>query len=248
LEPDFTQMTPEEWNRQHWVELQQGHYFRNHPNYGQNRTHGQLVQPLLGMVNPKMSVLDFGCGYGRVMDHLLPRCKSIMGVDVCQEVLSEARGYLHGRGWSGQQFELRTTDDWERWQPAWCDRVSLSYSINVFQHIPLDYGDRLIRHLADTSREVMIQLLVGDPTEGTIWAGVKRRGYNREPRHPRTREAIRELGKALWGIDRSEAREGRDKLREGFQLIPCPYEVGSSGAEAPHRNDALWVWLHGWRH
>jgi 2-polyprenyl-3-methyl-5-hydroxy-6-metoxy-1,4-benzoquinol methylase len=44
------------------------------------------------------SVLDFGCGVGRVLLPLAERCDRVVGVDVSETMLAEAREHCRRRG------------------------------------------------------------------------------------------------------------------------------------------------------
>jgi len=49
---------------------------------------------LARFVHPGMRVVDLGCGIGRVLRHLAPRCREIVGIDVSEEMAERARGHL----------------------------------------------------------------------------------------------------------------------------------------------------------
>lgn len=49
---------------------------------------------LAWFVTETMTVLDLGCGIGRVMRSLAPSCRELVGVDVSAEMLEQARQYL----------------------------------------------------------------------------------------------------------------------------------------------------------
>jgi predicted TPR repeat methyltransferase len=44
-----------------------------------------------GLLPPGASVLDFGCGFGRIAAALAPRCGSVLGVDVSPGMVAQAR-------------------------------------------------------------------------------------------------------------------------------------------------------------
>jgi ubiquinone/menaquinone biosynthesis C-methylase UbiE len=51
---------------------------------------------LAWFVDPTMRVVDLGCGIGRVMRPLAAHCREVIGVDVSEAMLEEARAYLDG--------------------------------------------------------------------------------------------------------------------------------------------------------
>ncbi len=60
----------------------------------------RAVLPLVTeIVLPEATSIDFGCGTGRHIIHLLDRgCRRIVGIDASSEMLSVANSKLHGRG------------------------------------------------------------------------------------------------------------------------------------------------------
>ncbi len=51
---------------------------------------------LASFVNPSMTVVDIGCGIGRVMRPLAPHVREIIGVDISEKMLKEGAAYLEG--------------------------------------------------------------------------------------------------------------------------------------------------------
>gem|GEM_PF-2294631 len=83
-------------NVEHWVRLHAGNaYFNNHPRY-QDRLHTLGVERILSLLDPQPDdiLLEIGCGYGRLLHHLLPRVRAVIGVDLADEPLAEARRLL----------------------------------------------------------------------------------------------------------------------------------------------------------
>jgi 2-polyprenyl-3-methyl-5-hydroxy-6-metoxy-1,4-benzoquinol methylase len=89
-------------------------------------------------------VLDFGCGVGRLVVPLARICDSVTGVDVSSHMLQEAKRNCEIRGI--KNVELVGSDDS-------LSKVSGSFdfihSYIVFQHIPVERGERLMRNLID---------------------------------------------------------------------------------------------------
>jgi SAM-dependent methyltransferase len=90
------------------------------------------------------SVLDFGCGVGRVLIPLAVQVQRAVGVDVSLSMLAEARRNCDER--AIQNVELvQSDDDLTRVEGTF----DLIHSSIVFQHIPIERGRVLFQHLLD---------------------------------------------------------------------------------------------------
>ncbi len=59
-------------------------------------TSGQnSASKLLSYVSPANTVLEIGCGTGRILKHIAPHCKEIHGLDVSKKMLTFASQYLN---------------------------------------------------------------------------------------------------------------------------------------------------------
>ena len=94
------------------------------------------------------SALDFGCGAGRLVIPLAGVAQNVIGVDVSDSMLKEARKNCEER--SIGNVELIKSDDSLSGLNGKFDFI---HSIIVFQHIPVKRGERifanLIKHLDD---------------------------------------------------------------------------------------------------
>ena len=115
---------------------------------GESHVHG-VLETIRKHLKPDFSprtVLDFGCGVGRLLISFASVANEVVGVDVSPSMLHEARRNCdeHGVG----NVQLLPSDDS---LSALDGGFDLIHSCIVFQHIPVDRGraifDRLLRHL-----------------------------------------------------------------------------------------------------
>jgi 2-polyprenyl-3-methyl-5-hydroxy-6-metoxy-1,4-benzoquinol methylase len=88
------------------------------------------------------SALDFGCGVGRLLLPLAARCKSVVGLDVSDAMLAEARRVSAERELHNTTF-LKSDDNLSSLHGTF----DLVYSLLVFQHIPVRRGYLLLEKL-----------------------------------------------------------------------------------------------------
>lgn len=96
------------------------------------------VTPLVRMGD----ALDFGCGVGRLILPLASRFESVVGVDISEAYLSEARQNCENRGITNVQL-LETLDPLVRTER----RFDFVHSSIVFNHIPWGRGKVIISDL-----------------------------------------------------------------------------------------------------
>lgn len=113
------------------------------------------VDDVLGIVRESLDpnfaprrCLDFGCGVGRVAIPLARRAKEVVGVDVSESMLAEARQNCETRGVANLKL-LRSDDELS----ALAGTFDFIHSFVVFQHIPRKRGeaifDSLLQRLSD---------------------------------------------------------------------------------------------------
>lgn len=99
------------------------------------------------LLHPARSVLDIGCGIGRMDEFVAPRVASLLGIDVSGEMVARARArlahlpnvrFLEGDGWS-----LRPVAD---------ASLDLVFSHIVFQHMPRPVVRSYLREVARVLR------------------------------------------------------------------------------------------------
>jgi len=89
------------------------------------------------------SVLDFGCGVGRMLLPLAERCQRAVGVDVSESMLAEAREHCRRRGLSNVHLVRSDGDDLSS-----LGTFDLVHSFIVFQHVSPARGEATLRELS----------------------------------------------------------------------------------------------------
>jgi SAM-dependent methyltransferase len=107
------------------------------------------------------SVLDFGCGAGRLTLPLARRARRVVACDIAPTMLAHARENVEGANLANVQFIL--SDELTTLTPA---SFSFICSLAVFQHVPASLGYGAIRSLARLLAPggvAAIQLCFGGP-------------------------------------------------------------------------------------
>ena len=118
-------------------QLHDGHgYFDDHARY-QAPLHDlgvERVRDLLGL-NEADTVLEIGCGYGRLLYHLLPNVGGVVGIDLAPEPLGKAEELLAARKRDDQRLSLVLGDgiSLDALEPG-CATAAVAFT--VFQHMP----------------------------------------------------------------------------------------------------------------
>jgi ubiquinone/menaquinone biosynthesis C-methylase UbiE len=104
------------------------------------------VQRLVAPDFAPETVLDHGCGVGRLVVAFAESAASVVGVDVSPSMLAEARRNCDARGLTN--VELVTADQLDALPP----RFDLVHSFIVLQHIPPRQGEEIFETLASLVR------------------------------------------------------------------------------------------------
>ena len=86
--------------------------------------------------------LDFGCGVGRLLIPLSAECEAVVGIDVSESMLAEAKKNLAERGLTNTTL-VKSDDRLSRLEGTF----DLIHSYIVFQHIPVPRGEAIIESL-----------------------------------------------------------------------------------------------------
>jgi len=104
----------------------------------------EVIQSKLRSDFQPRRVLDFGCGVGRLLIPFARRAQTVLGVDVSPGMLEQAADNCRERGLEAVQ--LIGIEELDQLVP---DSFELVHSYIVFQHIPVQEGERLLRKLID---------------------------------------------------------------------------------------------------
>jgi SAM-dependent methyltransferase len=104
------------------------------------------------------SVLDYGCGIGRLLRCMAPRAAQAHGVDISPALLAKA----------ASECPSATLHHYEQWQAS-PPVVEFCYSAIVFQHIPERQGLAILEKLLNhTQNACALHIVVGDPRHWSI--------------------------------------------------------------------------------
>jgi ubiquinone/menaquinone biosynthesis C-methylase UbiE len=108
--------------------------------------------------------LDYGCGVGRILVALAEKCDTVVGVDISNTMLVEAKKNCQKMGLTN--VELQST---EEFTAADSDKFDLIHSYIVLQHVKPAIGYKIIRSLIDkldTDGLGAIHITFFDPSKG----------------------------------------------------------------------------------
>lgn len=88
--------------------------------------------------------LDFGCGVGRLVVPLASRCKEVVGVDISEKMLDEAKKNSNSRNLNNTRFYQN-----EEFFKQKKEKFDFIHSFIVFQHINPKIGEKIIADLID---------------------------------------------------------------------------------------------------
>ena len=187
-----------------WAVLQDQDYFENHPCYKglmdfKDDNTVALITPFVAL-DPSMTVVVIGSGYGRETAQIAPHVRHVYGIDVSERILAKSVGYLESR--NVHNFTPVLAESYVEDIPAGVDLV---YSIVVMQHLTRDlvraYFTQLGRKLSPSGCFV-VQFLE-ELFEGVERADAELRAY--EPSVSWTSHQIAELSRSA-GLTYKEVR------------------------------------------
>jgi SAM-dependent methyltransferase len=162
-----------------WRLLHERGYFTHHGKY-QDRHHDlgvATIQRLLAL-SPDDEILDLGCGYGRLLFHLLPLVRRATGIDHATPITA-AREFLAGRG----AVALVQNDGLTLW-PVPTASVDAAVSLTVFQHLTRagvrSYLHELRRVVRPGGR-ICVQFHTGGDTQAELLADDREQSLSYSP-------------------------------------------------------------------
>ena len=157
---------------------------------------GNLWEDFAGAlgVDPKPKrVVDFGCGVGRVLIALADKCETVVGVDISESMLAEARKNCENRGLTN--FELVETEKFFQSSQTF----DLIHSVIVLQHIDPTRGMTIIEDLVAMLEEDGVGMLhVTYFDRASSLQKVKGRIYRRLPFLPKLANRVRGRKSNYW--------------------------------------------------
>ncbi|MFN8060730.1 MAG: 6-hydroxymethylpterin diphosphokinase MptE-like protein, partial [Vicinamibacterales bacterium] len=149
-----------------WRELHASDYFAGHPAY-RERLGAMGVERVRRLLVPESGerLLELGCGFGRLLHHLRSAVDSVVGVDIADEPLREARALVGDIG-----SEWPRTDGFTLW-PVATASVDCAVSFTVLQHLSREQVPlylRELRRVVRTGGRVCLQFRTGGNTSAHL--------------------------------------------------------------------------------
>lgn len=141
-DPYFAVVTLDEFRRDNLSEIAKNQFFQTGNEYIE-----KIWQEIEANFAPDFSperALDFGCGVGRLVVPLAGRCKTIVGVDISEEMLREAARNTRDKQINNTEFQQ--TDEFLQDRKKKFDFV---HSFIVFQHINPEIGFSIIKNILE---------------------------------------------------------------------------------------------------
>lgn len=146
-----------DWNRrakhhaQYWVASEDFHNDFKFSQSGQ-QTAQILLRSIAPFYDPSWSVLDIGCGMGRVLKPLADHFRYLVGIDVSSEMIERSKKWLEGLE-NVKTMETSGVD----LGPLPSEHFNLIYSYVAFQHMPQPVFER---YLEECNRVLQLQGLL----------------------------------------------------------------------------------------
>ena len=139
-EPYFSVLTCDRFKKANFTSDHREEFFRSGSQYVD-----QLLDTVHRHINPSFvpsTILDFGCGVGRVSMPLARKGQNVVGVDISESMLKEAKRNCELHEVSNVEF-VKADDELSNVR----GHFSLIHSFIVLQHIPVQRGQRIFERI-----------------------------------------------------------------------------------------------------
>ncbi len=154
-------MNPLSKNKKHWYD---GLFYDKLIAPNQDK----LFTKIKEIIEPNCSVLDVGCGTGRLSFQLAPHCKTVVGIDLSSKNISVANSNLRKGNYSNISFVH--TNALELQEKT---NLKFDYAITTYVIHEIDIDNRIV--LLNEMKQIANQIIIGDylvPTPKTLLAKV----------------------------------------------------------------------------
>lgn len=141
IDPYFGVLTDESYRAKRLTDAAKQEFFRSGEKHVED-----VFATVRACIDPEFQpavTVDFGCGAGRLLIPLGRRSKKVIGVDISESMLQEARKNCESQRVGNATF-LDSIDDLASAAP-----FDFVHSFIVFQHMPRKAGMRALRQLLD---------------------------------------------------------------------------------------------------
>ncbi len=139
-DPYFGVLTDEKYHKANLTDENMEVFFRSGYDYITDILN-KIKKHIDPTFNPKKS-LDFGCGVGRLVIPLAEISENVVGVDVSESMLNEAKRNCETRSIKNVSF-VKAYDNLSSLN----GKYDFIHSVIVFQHIPVNRGERILKNL-----------------------------------------------------------------------------------------------------
>lgn len=141
VEPYFGVITRDEFRRDQLNEAALKQFFFGGEEHVEHMF--KVLREHFGLALPLSLVADHGCGAGRITLPLARRTGHVIGLDISEGMLNEARRNTAKAGIENVEYRLVGDD----YLSVLTESVDLIHSFIVFQHIPHERGEEIFRSL-----------------------------------------------------------------------------------------------------